>query len=193
MMAPRAHSDEGGAYAVLFALLLVVFFGVAALAVDLADQANTRQDLHDTLDAAAHAGATFLPDDPASAEAAAIRYAHANDVELVDDPVVDFWCIIGADNGFPQLHHIGVTCDPGFADAALVRCEVSRCYMPCNPYMPGRTCNTIRVLDSKVVPFAFAPVIGTPEGNTGGLSSAACKGNCGEGVNGPLDLSLIHI
>lgn len=190
MMAAREHREDG-TYAVLFALLLVVFFGVAALSVDLADLSNTRQDLHDTLDAAAHAGATHLPDDPVGAEAAALTYAHANDPELIDDPVVDFWCIIGATNGVPEYDHIGPTCEPGAADVALMQCEVHRCYMPCNPFMPGRTCNTIRVRDNKEVEFAFAPVIGTNEGNTGGLSGAACKGNCGAGIHGPLDLVLV--
>ena len=93
---PRHTEREEGAYAILFAVLLIVFFGFAAFAMDIASHVEVKQDLHDTLDAAAHAGATYLPAtsaNQAQVRQAAIDYARANDPTLVDDPQVEFWCM----------------------------------------------------------------------------------------------------
>ena len=53
----RGERGERGAIAVITALLAVVFLAVAALGVDITTQVNERQKLHDTIDAAALAGA----------------------------------------------------------------------------------------------------------------------------------------
>ena len=92
-------------------MLLVPLVGFAALAVDISNRTETRQQLFDTLDASALAGAGELPDGPAAA-AAALAYADANMAGLA--PTVEFWCIIGRDSsGLPNASHVPVTCDPG--------------------------------------------------------------------------------
>ena len=62
----RRHEDSG-AVAVIVAALVIVLFGMAALGVDIAQQMRDRQDLRDTMDTAAHAGAYELPGNGAGA------------------------------------------------------------------------------------------------------------------------------
>lgn len=188
----RVHEEEDGVYVLLFSLLLVVLFGMAAMAVDASTHVDDRQELHDTLDAAAHAGATFLPDDAVGARAAAIAYARENDPELVGDADVAFWCIVTQDDdGTPRDSQIPLTCDPGPYAADEPVCDGRVCAIPCKPFLQGDRCNTVQVFHGKDVPYTFGPVIGVPEGNTGRLVSAACKGPCGAELVGPLDLVLV--
>ena len=53
--------DELGVVAIIAALLSVVLLMFAAYAVDIGMQVNKKHQLHDTLDAAAQAGAYNLP------------------------------------------------------------------------------------------------------------------------------------
>ena len=94
MSTPRGPRDEHGAIAVLSAVVAVVLFGFAALAVDIADLVNERQELHDTLDMAAQTGAGKLPADGVGARAAAVANALRNDPG--SSPAVDFFCVVGA-------------------------------------------------------------------------------------------------
>jgi Flp pilus assembly protein TadG len=74
--APR--SDEGGYVAVMTALLLFVFMGFAAFAVDVGHWYLVGQQEQRAADAAAMAGVTFLPGDLASANTTAQNYSKAN-------------------------------------------------------------------------------------------------------------------
>jgi Flp pilus assembly protein TadG len=191
----RHRRDERGAVAVMTILLLLVLFVAAALAVDVTSQSMTRQDLHNTLDLAAHAGAYELPDDGVAARAKALSVAHANDPSV--DPAVDLWCVVASTGTTPAVKQsqIPATCNPGpapFTEAAYpgLRCNAKVCAIPCVPE-EGDVCNTVRVSDSKVVPYAFAPVIGVTEGDTGAVSSSACKGGCGAEATSPMDIVVV--
>jgi hypothetical protein len=181
--------------ALLVAALAVVLFGAAALGVDIANQANERQELHDTLDMAAHAGAYELP--AGNATAAALTFAHANDP--ASSPDIEVYCVVGSRlvgaSYFVNSDHIPTSCTPGAPpyDAAHypgLRCNQSLCAIPCDP-TEGDQCNTVRAIDAKPVPFRFAPVLGYPAGSTGSISSAACKGACGSTSGTPIDFAVV--
>jgi hypothetical protein len=197
MRARRPVRDEGGAIAVISALMAVVLFGFAALAVDTAQLVNDRQDLHDTLDMAAQAGAGMLPASGSGARSAALTNAHNNDPDAT--PELDFFCVVGAKASgstfVVDATHIPLSCNPGpapYTAAAYpgLRCNASICAIPCVPE-DGDLCNTLRARDDKEVPFAFGPVIGVDEGDTGSLTSVACKGACGTVPANPIDLVVV--
>jgi hypothetical protein len=81
---------ERGQVLVIFALILVTLMIFAALAFDTGMMLVERRDQQDAADAAALAGARYLPGDPDTAEAAAISIAKANGFEDgVDNATVD--------------------------------------------------------------------------------------------------------
>jgi len=85
---PSKLREERGAVLVLMAFALVVFLGIAALAVDLGLLFVARSEAQRTADAAAHAGAGYFlgaPNDGDGARAAAVAMAAANTVR--GDPV----------------------------------------------------------------------------------------------------------
>ena len=87
--------DERGATIVIVATVTVLLLTFVAVAVDISMLVNDEQELHDTLDTAAHAGAFKLPDDPAGARADALAFV-AKNFPSAPAPVVDTWCIVGA-------------------------------------------------------------------------------------------------
>ena len=68
-------------------------------------------------------------------------------------------------------------------------CADGKCSAVCFP-AEGDTCNTLVMEVKKTTDYAFAPVVGIDEGETG-ILSAACRGACGAALTGPLDLILI--
>ena len=184
----RGDRDEGGAIALMVALLAVVLFGCAALAVDYAALVLERQKLHDHVDAAAHAGAYELPSNGMRALTAADQMAKANDGTM--SPTSELYCVVASTGASRQIAEgqIPATCDPGAFDSSAVRCNTRLCSIPCPA---SGKCNTVRVSDDKTVPFNFAPVLGRDQGSTGSVSSAACKGSCGETVPNPLDVLIM--
>ena len=176
--------------ALLTAVLSIALLASAALGVDIAMQVMEKQKLTDTLDMAAHAGRLRAARQRRSApRRRRWRWPRAND--LGADPTVDLWCVVAATGTPPAVDttQIPGTCNPGPAPYTAatypgLRCNNSICAIPCVPAQ-GDQCNTVRVADSKVVPFAFGPAVGTPEGNTGQRVSVACKGSCGEGSSEP--------
>ncbi len=74
----KRRTDEQGAVAVFFAILLPVIFGFAALVLDLAHGWESRRLLQNCVDGAALAGSYELPDDVA-AEAAVAEYLQTFD------------------------------------------------------------------------------------------------------------------
>lgn len=192
MMFLSRRREEKGATAVLVALMSVVIFGAAALAVDFSSLAMERQKLHDHIDSAAHAGAFMLPGDGAGAAAAARNIAQAQDSDI--DPDVQLFCVIaslGASN-LPNTAQIPSTCYPGPPPYTAgsypgMRCNEVICAIPC-PASSTTKCNTVRASEDKTVDFGFGDIIGTPTGNTGSVASAACKGSCGTETPNPMNI-----
>ena len=87
--------DERGAVLVIMAFALVVFLGIAALAIDLGLLFVARSEAQRAADAAAHAGAGYFlvaPNDGAGAREAAVSMAAANTVRgtaVTLDPAID--------------------------------------------------------------------------------------------------------
>lgn len=194
------NDRDGGAVAVLIAMLAVAIFGAAALAFDIARLSYERQNLQNTLDSAAQAGAYELPADPTAARTQALAFAAAADPTATpaNGLGVDFWCIVASTGALKQVNtsQIPGTCNPGAAPYNSTRypglvCNTTRCAIPCDPAGTGVTCNTIRVTANKNVPFAFAPVLGIGSGQTGAVASIACKGSCGEDTPNPLDVVIV--
>lgn len=189
--------DERGGIAVLSAIVAVVMFGFAALAVDVAELVNEKQELHDTLDMAAQAGVGKLPADGAGARAAALANAAANDPEAT--PTFDFFCVVGAKASgttyVVDATHIPLSCNPGAAPYTAgtypgLTCNSKICAIPCVPEQ-GDLCNTMRARDEKDVPYVLAPVVGIDHGDTGTLTSVACKGACGSVPANPIDMVVV--
>lgn len=75
----RANSwGSKGQTAVLFTLCLATVLGAVALGTDVAVMYANWSALQKAVDAAALAGASFLPNDPATAQTTAVQYAVAN-------------------------------------------------------------------------------------------------------------------
>ncbi|MGM7777605.1 pilus assembly protein TadG-related protein [Arthrobacter sp. KNU-44] len=185
---PDPTSRERGASILMFALLVPVLFGSVALAIDFGHLLFERQHLSNALDAAALAGVTSLPNDPATAQSAALSYANSNDPGTV--PTVKFWCVVGSTGATKTVAsgQVPSVCDPGTVAGA--KCNETICAIPCVAGS-GHTCNSITVTASTDVPFAFAPVIGINTGNTGSLSSNACRGSCGAQSPNPMNVAIV--
>lgn len=189
----RGERDERGAIAILTALLAVLVLVVAAVGVDISTQVNQRQKWHDTIDAAAHAGAFRLPASTAGTDA--LASAATND-PAAPAPAVLFFCVVASKltGGVYVVDatNIPSTCNPLSAGGTYVgfKCNTRICSIPCNPAV-GDTCNTIKVSGPKPVPFSFAPVIGINTGSTGSVSSVACKGSCGTVPINPMDVAVV--
>jgi hypothetical protein len=183
---------ERGAIAVLTAFLTVVLFAAAALGVDITTQVNQRQQLHDTIDAAAHAGAYDLPASGTHAQTDAVANALINDpaVGVTWTPTVVFYCVVASVAGAIDTTQIPSTCNPSSHGTAGFRCNAKICSIPCFP-AAGDVCNTISVSGTKPVPFSFAPVIGINQGGTGSVTSVACKGSCGTIPPNPMDVAVV--
>ena len=93
----RRKRSERGAVAVLFAVLCLVLFGVAALGVDLAQQVNRKHQLINQLDAASTAAAAKLGAENGTitdAVTAAQAFFAANGEGELDPDKIDFWCVV---------------------------------------------------------------------------------------------------
>jgi hypothetical protein len=93
----RRRRDERGAVAIVFAMLVIVIFGVAAFGVDIAQQVNRKHELISQLDAAATAAAAKLGGQNGSiAEAvgAAQTFYAANGEGTLETENIDFWCVV---------------------------------------------------------------------------------------------------
>lgn len=190
--------DERGASAVMIAILSIVIFGSAALAVDITTLGMERQKLHDHVDSAAHAGAYSLPANGEEARNAALAMARAQDGDA--RPSAKLFCIVASTGGsMPDIRgdQIPSNCDPGRPGAPYTKsrfpgtaCNAKICAIPC-PATRDAQCNTVEVTGNKTVDFGFASLIGFSEGDTGAVATAACKGACGEDVPNPLDIVIM--
>ena len=184
--------SERGAVTVLFALMMTVLFGAAALAIDIAMLYAKRQQLQNAVDAAVTAGAFHLPDS-AKAQAAALRYAQANSPGI--SPTITFACVVGSvvnSSGVPtgpRTSDIPSTCNPGvYSLPTPLPCNTKVCVIPC----PSTgVCNSIRVSAKDVVPFGFAKILGFNRGSTGTIKGTACSGTCGMKSINPMDVVFV--
>lgn len=195
----RRTQDERGAYAVLASMTLVLVIALAAISVDIARQVESRQGLHDAMDAVAHAGAYAFGEGDATyavqaSRAAAAANGHSGALDIT------LWCVVGAtEDGKVNTTHIPATCDPGFGAPydstkypGLV-CDEVRCFIPCLSEKPGFSgkCNTVRTEAERDVDYKFAPAIGHDQGSTGTVVSVACRGACGGGEPNPLNVVIM--
>ncbi|WP_110240802.1 TadE/TadG family type IV pilus assembly protein [Nocardioides gilvus] len=197
-VARRRQRDERGAYAILFSMMLILVMALAAIAVDIASNVSAKQQLKDTMDAAAHTGAYALSEGGAAkARSEILRVARANDPTA--NPTIDTWCVVASTGAAETVvaTQIPSTCNPGkgapysASNYPGLVCDEFLCFIPCNTSLAKAKCNTVRVADNKVVPYAFAPAIGYDEGKTGAVISVACNGPCGREVPNPLDVVIV--
>lgn len=187
---------ERGATAVVIGLTLVLIMGAAAISFDTANLALQRQTLSNITDAAAQAGASYLPDNPSGALTAAVDYAQKYDPSFT--PTVSLWCVVGSTGATKQVAagHIPATCNPGGSGTYVngvggVVCDEVLCAVPCIPTASGARCNTMKVDAKKDVPFYFAPAIGINSGTTGAVSSTSCRGACGTLMPNAMDIAFV--
>lgn len=184
----RARDDEQGQIIVLFALAIVVIMALAALAIDIGVLRNANQNLWNSLDAGALAGAPLLPDTVA-AEATALQYADANyPGGLPASVTVSFRCVIGSVAGAPRLSDVPGMCDPG--PSPVWSCNAKICTAVCVPAF-GISCNSIVLEGTATVPYLFGRAVGVDQGTTQPVTSAACKGACGTKAPEPVDLVVV--
>ncbi len=195
----RRTRDERGAYAVLMTFLVVIVIGLAAISLDLASHVESRQNLKDSMDVAAHAAAVaFDEDNPGQAVADEARRAarQSGDNGPLD---ISHWCVVASTGDDKQVNvrQIPSTCDPGWGApystanvkyAGLV-CDISMCFIPCD--IAKGKCNTVRLEGQRDVDYNFAPLIGYDKGNTGSVVTVACKGSCGTEAPNPLDVVVM--
>ena len=185
---------ERGQILVLFTLVLVVLMGLAALVIDTGVLRKANQDLWNSLDSGALAGAVSLPADGGAATAAARRFAAQNYPGL--DPAtigVSFRCVVGDRNndGAPDAGDVPAVCNPGAGAAGGWRCANGICAAACDPAAVGTSCNTIVLTSTVTIGYKFGPAIGVGSGTTQQVLSAACVGPCGAAPTVPVDLALI--
>jgi len=192
----RGPGSDEGSILVLSAFLMVLLFAAVAFAVDIASKSQDRADLWASSDAAALAGASILPDDPAGAKAEALKFALANDPDLAGKVDATFRCVVGDrdGNGLPDPLDVPLSCNPGPPPPAPPTlsgfvCADGVCAAPCDPDL-GHRCNTIVLETEKTTEFSFSPVIGIDSGDTR-VISAACRGICAGALTEPVDLIMI--
>jgi Flp pilus assembly protein TadG len=83
---PQRLRSESGQVVALFAVLLIVLFGVAALVIDVGVWFAASRNVQGTADAAALAAAQELPNDPARASSEAASYTTLNNAALSGSP-----------------------------------------------------------------------------------------------------------
>ena len=190
----RGREGERGQVIILFTLFIVMILGFAAMVVDIGVLRNASQNLWNSLDSGALAGAAYLPADGTSAKTVGMTYADSNYPGGLPASRValSFRCLLGDRNndGLPDMSDIPTTCDPGPTAASAWKCARGICTAPCDP-AEGDLCNTLVLAGSVSVPFRFGGAVGVNSGDTNVVVSAACKGPCGSLPVTPVDVALI--
>jgi Flp pilus assembly protein TadG len=156
MRHPRL-ADDSGAYAVIFAILMVVFVGLAAVVIDLGLLQVNRREAQTAADLSALAAGQDIPQSTLTAAATAATYLQ--------------------DNGFPSVVASDLT-DGNVANGEMY------CYLPGDDVQgPGQACTStmhptaLRVITpNRNVPFAFFPILTSllgQSGSTSGTTDAA--------------------
>ena len=146
-----------------------------------------RQQLHDHVDSAAHAGAYALPGTGTAAQTAAVSMANSqdSDLHLTTGANTKLLCVV-ASTGVArtvQASQIPSTCNPGLPGAPYtearypgLKCNSYICAIPCKTDATVK-CNTIEVRADKPVDFGFAPIIGIDQGQ-----HRQCRLRCLQGL-----------
>ncbi len=190
-----------GQVLVLFAMLMVVLLGSAAIVVDLGLLRTDRARLQNALDAGALAASQALPvssatgsSNYATVRATAVSYTQAN-MPGVAAPTVTYKCLVGIDTatGLPRVADMPSVCNVTQAAASAAwRCTEKVCWAPCDPGVTTTdVCNTVQVSGSATRQYGFGPVVGVNNGSTGAVTSAACRGACGSAPTMPVDVVVI--
>jgi Flp pilus assembly protein TadG len=206
--------SDSGVVAVLVAILCVVLFIAAALAVDITNLVAQKQALRNTIDAAALDGAAKLPD-MTLARASVGRSLANNDPKYAacattptaaGCPQPVFYCITPQVGSVPDLTAVAPPlgtsgsasdCKPGnVAGLANYRysCNGTKCSVAFITGCAPTAClnpDALSVSDTKNVNFTFGPVIGKPTGSTGAVLSAGCKGSCGQDQPNPMNVVVV--
>lgn len=187
------HRRERGAVAIVVALMIIVVMASAALGVDIGKLVYERQQLQNALDAAATAGAMHLPEDPAAAILDAQKFASDNMVGAnlgSITPNIALRCVtsFNATTNSPDWATVVAICGITSKSFDILDCNEQVCSVPCTVAFH---CNTIVVKHNKQVLYSFGPAIGIPTGNTGTITSAACRGVCGTVTPNPLDVVVM--
>ncbi len=210
LLRPAVKGRERGQIIVLFAMAIVVMLLFASMVVDVGLLRNTRQNLVNTLDAAALAGGTKLPVDGSVADeldefvklVKSTINANYPGLTTPANYMITYQCVIGATNGLPDIDRdVPWVCDlsgslswtvstplaqkqAAFTGAGPTR--VSNCYPE-----SGDKCNTVVITGSATQNYSFGRVVGINSGSTGAVVSAACNGPCGAPPSIPVDVVLI--
>ncbi len=206
--------SDSGVVAVFVAILCVVLFVAAALAVDIANLVAQKQALRNTVDAAALDGASKLPDMDA-ARAAVGRSLSNNDAKYAacattptaaGCPQPSFYCITPQVGSVPDLTAVAPPlgtstsasdCKPGNVSGLAsytYSCNGNKCSITFVTACATPACSNpdaLAVSASKSVNFTFGPVIGIPNGQTGAVLSAGCKGSCGQDQPNPMNVVVV--
>jgi Flp pilus assembly protein TadG len=188
-----ARRPERGAVAIIVALMMVVIMASAALGVDIGKLIYDRQQLQNSLDAAATAGAIHLPDDPAAAILDAQKFASDNMVGAnlgSITPNIALRCVTSynAVTKSPDWATVVAICGISSKAFNITDCNEQVCSVVCTVAFH---CNTIVVKYNLTVNYSFGPAIGIPTGQTGTLVAAACRGVCGTVTPNPLDIVVM--
>lgn len=193
---------QRGQIVILFALMLVLLMGLAAIVVDVGVLRRSTAELATSVDSGALAGGAQLPATSTNATTittSAVSYLNANYPGLspaADSSWITYLCLVGLANGLPDGSQIPAVCDPGSPAKTSLNCSTWRCgggvaTAPCVPSVGSNKCNVIVVKGSANVAYRFGPAIGVGSGSTGTIQSAACQGACGGPPTVPVDLALI--
>jgi hypothetical protein len=197
----RDHKGQRGQMLVLFELVLIIILMCAALVIDIGLLRNDRQALVNAVDAAALAGGAMMPvSGPTNAAKANALIDLTIKASYPGLPTgsykISYKCLIGADASGPLISRdIPGVCDPrpshgGTVSAGDFTGAGKTRVSSCDP-MVGDTCNTVLVEASAIQNYFFAPVAGVHQGSTGTVSSASCRGACGQPPTVPVDLVII--
>jgi hypothetical protein len=154
----RGTSPEGGAVAVIVAILVIVLFGFTALAVDVARMYGERRELQRTADASALAGARELVFSPGSAMTKGEEYIDKN----------------------PTIYHPSTPEGPGFSPSTGDSVIVGTCEVPgLGVSLPCVTSRVVAPKRGEAVPeasygfnFLFAGVLGVDDRAISATSTA---------------------
>jgi hypothetical protein len=207
--------EERGQILVLFTIVLVLILAITALVIDVGVLRNNRQSLANAMDAGAQAGGTMMPVDgspsrpvgapsPADVDAvvtAAVERTYPG-LQAPANYQIGYKCLIGIKGGNPLTFDSGdidafipLDCDPSHSRGSMPSTGDFTGAGPtrsidCVPSL-GDKCNAIVLTGNVTTAYAFARVVGVDSANTGIVTSAACRGLCGELPDDSFDVVIV--
>lgn len=167
----RASENDAGAYAILYAMLVVVLFGMAAMVVDLASLRLDRSDDRSATDSAATAGARVLiQNGPQAACQEAYSYAFSNlgitgtpncsafPTSITNCPASSIQSAVTASNITVRVSWPVLDTDPDMTNPDVKPGDVTQSLAPNNA--DGGPCGRVEVSIERPRTFAFAGIFG---------------------------------